>query len=113
MNAPNPLASKRPYRWTEERSHAYAQHLLRLLAARGLDLTESAQDLRTTSPADFAALGQSFGYTPRGRKGPARQPSNETGVANVYAVGNDAHPGYGLAQAGLSAEIVADLIGKA
>ena len=113
VNAPNPVRSKRPYTWSAERSAAYADHLLKLLAARGLDLVGSTQQISTTSPADFHALGQSFGYTPRGRKAPWRQPGNATGVQDVYALGNDAHPGYGLAQAGLSAEIVADLIGKA
>lgn len=86
----------------------YADHLLDHLAAAGLDLRERVlwreqlAPLRTHPLPSLAGAGGDY-----------LSPPNATGLTGLYRIGASAHPGGGLARAGMSASIVAGLVGPA
>jgi phytoene dehydrogenase-like protein len=70
------------------------------------------------TPADIAADtnspgGAIYGTSSNGVRSAFTRPANVSPVPNLYLVGGSAHPGGGLPLVGLSAEIVANLIGRA
>ncbi|GAA2466207.1 phytoene desaturase [Winogradskya humida] len=92
---------------------AYADHLLEVLASRGLDVRDRVRFLETRTPADLAAATAAPGGTIYGTAGGLLRPSNRGPVDGLYLVGGSAHPGGGLPMVTLSAKIVADAIGPA
>ncbi|GAA2584499.1 phytoene desaturase family protein [Winogradskya consettensis] len=92
---------------------AYADHLLEVLATRGLDVRDRVRFLETRTPADLAAATAAPGGTIYGTAGGLLRPSNRGPVDGLYLVGGSAHPGGGLPMVTLSAKIVADTIGPA
>ncbi|WP_405017004.1 NAD(P)/FAD-dependent oxidoreductase [Kitasatospora sp. NBC_00070] len=86
----------------------YPGHLLDHLAAAGLDLRDRVVRSESLAPGrpqplpSLAGMGGSF-----------LSPPNAAGPAGLYRIGAAAHPGGGLARAGMSASIVAGLIGPA
>ncbi|KQV16874.1 MULTISPECIES: NAD(P)/FAD-dependent oxidoreductase [unclassified Kitasatospora] len=86
----------------------YADHLLDHLAAAGLDLRERirwSEQLAPGRPQPLPSLA--------GAGGSFLSPPNAAGLDGLYRIGAAAHPGGGLARAGMSASIVAGLIGPA
>ncbi|MFZ9283911.1 MAG: phytoene desaturase, partial [Candidatus Nanopelagicales bacterium] len=62
----------------------------------------------------YAAPGGSiYGSSSNGAMSAFLRPSNIGSVSGLYLVGGSSHPGGGLPLVGLSARIVAQLIGKA
>ncbi|WP_067498039.1 NAD(P)/FAD-dependent oxidoreductase [Actinoplanes sp. TFC3] len=92
---------------------AYADHLLGVLAARGLDVRDRVRFLETRTPADLAAATAAPGGAIYGTAGGLLRPANRGPVDGLYLVGGSAHPGGGLPMVTLSAKIVADGIGPA
>ncbi|MEV8328889.1 NAD(P)/FAD-dependent oxidoreductase [Kitasatospora sp. NPDC056731] len=96
----------------------YADQLLAHADAAGLGLRERVLWRVVRTPDDTrretGALG---GSVPRpalaGDGGGWLQPANESPVPGLYLIGGAAHPGGGLARAGMSACIAANLIGPA
>ena len=93
----------------------YADHLLALLAARGMDIRDRIlwRELRT--PADLARTtrapgGSIYGSSSNGPRAAFQRPANRSPIPGLYLVGGSAHPGGGLPLVGMGAEIVADLI---
>lgn len=114
VNAP----SGQPVEWTAERCERYADHLLDLLAARGLDLAGRICFRETLSPADLArrtraAGGAIYGTSSNGPRAAFLRPANRGPVQGLFLVGGSSHPGGGIPLVLLSARIVADLIGAA
>ena len=96
-------------------SDGYADHLLALLAARGMDIRDRIlwRELRT--PADLARTtrapgGSIYGSSSNGPRAAFQRPANRSPIPGLYLVGGSAHPGGGLPLVGMGAEIVADLI---
>lgn len=96
----------------------YADHVLARLAERGTDLRERIlwRELRT--PADLAVGvrapgGSIYGTSSNGPRAAFQRPANRTPIPGLYLVGGSAHPGGGLPLVGMSAEIVAGLVGSA
>lgn len=94
---------------------AFADRVVRAAEAAvpGLRERESWREVRT--PADTAReTGAPGGAVPgpalAGAGGRHLHPANRSGVPGLYSVGGWAHPGGGLAHAGMSGAIVADLI---
>ena len=95
----------------------YATHVLDLLAARGTDLRDRIIWKETRTPADLEASvrapgGAIYGTSSNGARAAFQRPANASPVPGLYLVGGSAHPGGGLPLVGISANIVADLIGR-
>ncbi|GAA0656596.1 NAD(P)/FAD-dependent oxidoreductase [Kitasatospora atroaurantiaca] len=87
---------------------AYADHLLDHLAAAGLDLRERVlwrEILPPTAPETPPSLA--------GTAGRYLNPPNRSTLPGLHLIGATAHPGGGLARAGMSASITAGVIGPA
>jgi phytoene dehydrogenase-like protein len=97
---------------------AYADRVLSVMAERGMDVRDRIvwQEMRT--PADLAAAtrapgGAIYGTSSNGARAAFLRPANRGPVPGLFLVGGSAHPGGGLPLVGLSAAIVAGLIGPA
>jgi len=101
----------------QELSDSYANQIIDKLANRGVDLRSRIKWQHTLTPADlesryFAPGGSIYGSSSNGALSAFLRPSNIGSVEGLYLVGGSAHPGGGLPLVGLSARIVAQLIGK-
>jgi phytoene desaturase len=97
---------------------SYADHVLDVLAARGLDVRHRVlwRDVRTPADLEQATRsvgGSIYGSSSNGSRAAFLRPANASGIRGLYLVGGSAHPGGGLPLVGMSARIVADLIGPA
>jgi phytoene desaturase len=105
--------------WTMPRlAESYADHVLSVLAERGMDVRDRIlwRELRT--PADLAVAtrapgGAIYGTSSNGARSAFLRPANRGPVPGLFLVGGSAHPGGGLPLVGMSAAIVAGLIGPA
>ena len=99
-------------------AQAYADRVLAVLAARGLDVRDRLLWHEVRTPADLeratrAPGGSIYGTSSNGPRAAFLRPANASPVPGLFLVGGSAHPGGGLPLVGLSAEIVADLVGPA
>jgi phytoene desaturase len=121
VNAPrhDPENPARGIDWDQPgRADAYADHVLDVLAGRGLDVRDRVVVREVLTPADLeraaaAPGGSIYGQSSNGPRAAFRRPANRSPVPGLFLVGGSAHPGGGLPLVGLSAEIVADLVGPA
>jgi len=98
--------------WPEARAIAYGDHVLRVLARRGLDLRDRLVVREHRTPADlagrFGAVGGAiYGTSSDGRRAAFTRPANRGPVPGLYLVGGSSHPGGGLPLVALSGRIVA------
>lgn len=96
----------------------YADHLLAIMAARGIDVTDRVVTRAIITPADLqrrtrAAGGAIYGTSSNGPRSAFLRPANVSPVPGLYLVGGSSHPGGGMPLVTLSARIVAELIGPA
>jgi len=99
-------------------AEGYADRLLDLLAARGLDVRDRVATRVVRSPADLAEAtraegGAIYGTSSNGPRAAFLRPANRSPVPGLLLVGGSSHPGGGLPLVTLSARIVADLVGPA
>ncbi len=105
--------------WSEPKlAIAYADRILDLLAARGVDIRERVLWREIRTPADLeretgAPGGAIYGSSSNGARAAFLRPTNRSPVPGLFLVGGSAHPGGGLPLVGMSAAIVADMIGRA
>ena len=97
---------------------AYGTHVLEVLARRGVDLRDRILWSEIRTPADLeretrSPGGAIYGTSSNGARAAFLRPANQSPIAGLYLVGGSAHPGGGLPLVGLSADIVATLIGRA
>lgn len=97
---------------------SYADRVLEVMAARGLDVRDRVLWREVRTPADLArgtrAVGGSiYGTSSNGARAAFLRPRNVSPVPGLFLVGGSAHPGGGLPLVGLSAAIVAELVGRA
>ncbi len=97
---------------------SYADRLLDVMAERGLDVRDRVIWREVRTPADLArgtrsVGGAIYGTSSNGARSAFLRPANRSPVEGLYLVGGSAHPGGGLPLVGLSAAIVAELIGPA
>jgi phytoene desaturase len=102
--------------WTD-RGDAYAEHVLDVLAARGMDIRSRVLWREVRTPADLERMarapgGAIYGSSSNGARAAFQRPANQSPVPGLYLVGGSAHPGGGLPLVGMGAEIVATLIGR-
>ncbi len=96
----------------------YADHLLQVMADRGLDVRDRVRLRVVRTPADLerdtgSVGGSIYGTSSNGARAAFLRPANASPVPGLFLVGGSAHPGGGLPLVTLSAEIVAGLVGRA
>lgn len=96
----------------------YAATILATLAERGTDLRGRIAWQEVRTPADLqrssgAPGGAIYGTASHGPRGSFLRATNASVVPGLFLVGGSAHPGGGLPLVGMSAEIVANLVGRA
>lgn len=94
----------------------YADHLVALLASRGLDVRARITTRRVVSPAELARRtravgGAIYGTASHGLRAAFLRPANRSPVPGLLLVGGSSHPGGGLPLVLLSARIVAGIVG--
>ena len=99
-------------------AEAYADRILATLAERGLEVRDRLLWREIRTPADLESAtrapgGSIYGTSSNGARAAFLRPANASPVPGLYLVGGSAHPGGGLPLVGLSAQIVADLVGRA
>ena len=99
-------------------AEAYAGTVLDVLAARGLDVRDRLLWHQVRTPADLESETRSpggaiYGTSSNGARAAFLRPANRSPVPGLFLVGGSAHPGGGLPLVGMSAAIVADLVGPA
>jgi len=105
--------------WSEEELRTnYWALLQERLAQRGMKIANRLTWSTTFTPADLQARtgapgGSIYGSSSNGMRSAFLRPSNVTAIRNLYLVGGSAHPGGGLPLVALSANIVAEKIGRA
>lgn len=92
---------------------AYRDHVLAVLARRGLDVRDRLRFAEVRTPADLADATAAPGGAIYGTAGGLVRPPNRGPVDGLYLVGGSTHPGGGLPMVTLSAQIVAREIGPA
>jgi phytoene desaturase len=97
---------------------SYAQHVLDMLAARGLDVRDRLLFAEHRTPADLERAtaspgGAIYGTSSNGWRSAFLRPANRSPVPGLFLVGGSAHPGGGLPMVLMSAAITAELIGRA
>jgi phytoene desaturase len=99
-------------------AESYADRVLDVLASRGLDVRDRLLWRVVRTPADLeretrSPGGSIYGSSSNGPRAAFLRPANRSPIPGLFLVGGSAHPGGGLPLVGLSAEIVANLIGRA
>ena len=118
VNAPRHGEGRGCVDWTTTGlAESYADRVLSTLARRGVDLRDRVDWREVRTPADLAGQTRSpggaiYGTASHGVRGFLRA-ANRSPVPGLFLVGGSAHPGGGLPLVGMSAAIVADLVGRA
>jgi len=99
-------------------SSLYASKIIAKLDELGLRISERLEVMEFETPADLennvgAPGGSIYGTSSNGARSAFMRAKNTSPLKNLYCVGGSAHPGGGLPLVGISAEIVAEAIGKA
>lgn len=99
-------------------AESYRDRILAVMASRGYDVRDRLLWSKIRTPADLehdtrAPGGSIYGTSSNGARAAFLRPANVSPVPGLYLVGGSAHPGGGLPLVGMSAEIVAELIGRA
>ena len=99
-------------------AQSYRDRVLAVMASRGYDVRDRLlwNEIRTPADLEFdtrAPGGSIYGTSSNGTRAAFLRPANASPVPGLFLVGGSAHPGGGLPLVGMSAEIVANLIGRA
>ena len=117
INAPRNGTGRGCVDWTRpDRAEQYADHILELLARRGVDLRSRMIWREIRTPADLqratrAPGGSIYGSSSNGPRAAFLRPGNISPIPGLFLVGGSSHPGGGLPLVGLSAQIVTEAIG--
>jgi phytoene desaturase len=95
----------------------YRDHVLAVMAAHGFDVRDRLLWSVVRTPADLerdtgAPGGAIYGSSSNGARAAFLRPANASPIPGLFLVGGSAHPGGGLPLVGISAQIVADLVGR-
>ncbi|MGH8969858.1 MAG: phytoene desaturase family protein [Actinomycetes bacterium] len=99
-------------------AESYADRVLAVLAERGLDVRDRLLWREVRTPADLerdtrSPGGAIYGTSSNGARAAFLRPANASPLPGLFLVGGSAHPGGGLPLVGMSAAIVAELVGPA
>lgn len=121
VNAPrhDPVDDRQGVDWaTPALREGYAGRILQIMADRGVEVRDRLLWHEITTPADLerrtrSTGGSIYGSSSNGARAAFLRPANRGYISGLFLAGGSAHPGGGLPLAGLSAAIVAELIGSA
>ena len=119
VNAPRHSEKGDGFNWlTPGIGEWYRDHLVELLAERGLLEKSRIRQVQFRSPADIERLynapgGSIYGKSSNGASAAFNRAANRSPVEGLFLVGGSAHPGGGVPLVGLSGEIVANAISSA
>jgi phytoene desaturase len=105
--------------WRDENfKHKYANKMIDQIEARGIKIRERLDVLEIRTPLDLqesvmAPGGSIYGTSSNSASAAFLRTKNRSPIKNLFCVGGSAHPGGGLPLVGISAEIVANAIGRA
>jgi phytoene desaturase len=96
---------------------AYRDHVLDVLAARGLDLSGRLRAVEVVTPEEIggryrARGGAIYGTSSSGRRAAFLRPGNRGARRGLYLVGGSSHPGGGLPLVARSGAIVARMVAQ-
>jgi phytoene desaturase len=96
----------------------YADRILAVMAGRGLEVRDRLLWRQVLTPADLerntrSVGGSIYGSSSNGVRAAFLRPANRSPVPGLFLVGGSSHPGGGMPLVGMSAAIVARLIGPA
>ena len=99
-------------------AESYRDRVLEVMAARGFDVRDRLLWSEIRTPADLerdtrAPGGAIYGTSSNGARAAFLRPANRSLVPGLFLVGGSAHPGGGLPLVGMSADLVAEMIGRA
>ncbi len=105
------------YDWNKN-PETYARKIIQKLDQLGLRVSERLEVMEFRTPADLernvlAPGGSIYGTSSNGAQSAFLRASNRSPIKNLFCVGGSAHPGGGLPLVGMSAELVAEAIGRA
>ena len=94
----------------------YADRVLEVMAERGLDVRDRLLWRVVRTPADLeydtrSIGGSIYGSSSNGARSAFLRPANASNIEQLHLVGGSSHPGGGIPLVGMSAAIVADLVG--
>ena len=100
------------------RAEQHVEHVLDLLAGRGLDIRADVVGHEVRTPADVEAAtgapgGAIYGQVQHGPLATVRRAHNRARTRGLFLVGGSTHPGGGLPLVAMSARSVANDIGRA
>lgn len=92
--------------------------VLSALTRHGIELTGKITWEKVLTPLDYQSftnspMGATYPLVDTGIRSRYKYPASTTSIPNLFVVGAATHPGGGLAQVGISAELLADRIGRA
>jgi phytoene dehydrogenase-like protein len=96
----------------------YAKMIIKKMDALGLNVSSRLDFMNYRTPADLeryamAPGGSIYGTSSNSATSAFLRARNRSKVKGLFCVGGSAHPGGGLPLVGISAELVANAIGKA
>lgn len=103
--------------WSKN-SDQYAKKIINKLDQLGLNVSARLDFLKVRTPADLenyamAPGGSIYGTSSNSAVSAFLRARNRSKISGLFCVGGSSHPGGGLPLVGISAEIVANAIGKA
>lgn len=119
VNAPRHSTVGDGWDWSDENfARAYGAKIISQIEARGIPLRHRIELLEVRTPADLeksvgAPGGSIYGSSSNSARSAFTRARNRSPLNGLFCVGGSAHPGGGLPLVGISAEIVADAIGRA
>ncbi len=119
VNAPRHSESGLGWNWNDkEFARSYSEKVIDQIESRGISIRSQIEVLEIRTPADLerATLspgGSIYGTSSNGARSAFFRAKNRSPLAGLFCVGGSAHPGGGLPLVGISAEIVANAVGRA
>ena len=120
VNAPrHDESSKDGFDWRDDNfKHKYANSIIDQIEAAGIKIRERLDVLEIRTPLDLqesvmAPGGSIYGTSSNSASAAFLRTKNRSPIKNLFCVGGSTHPGGGLPLVGISAEIVANAIGRA
>jgi phytoene desaturase len=103
--------------WSQQ-SESYAQKILNKLDSLGLNVSSRLEFFKFRTPADLESYalapgGSIYGTSSNSVRSAFLRARNRSKTHGLFCVGGSSHPGGGLPLVGISAQIVANSIGKA
>jgi phytoene desaturase len=105
--------------WRDENfKHKYANSIIDQIEVRGINIRERLDVFEIRTPLDLqdsvmAPGGSIYGTSSNSASAAFVRTKNRSPIKNLFCVGGSTHPGGGLPLVGISAEIVANAIGRA